>query len=233
MDMTRRTIAHEHLDAQHHDTAQLQRTLDHLVGVNRWLGGTRVILKHLAACLPRRGDACVLDVGTGASDIPQAIARWAMTQRRRITVCGVDRQRQIAAIAAVRSAGDAAVRIAVADGLELPFPSGAFDIAISSMTLHHLPDDAACRFVAELSRVSRRAVIVNDLERHRINYLGARLLAATAWRRDPYTRHDGPISVLRSFNSKELLRVGEDAGLEDVRVHRHFPFRLALVGRPA
>ena len=232
MDMTRRTAAHEHLDAQHHDIVQLHVTLNHLAGVNRWLGGARVILQHLAACLPRGGDASVLDVGTGASDIPLAITRWAMTQRCRITVCGVDRQPQIAAIAAVRSAGDAAVRIAVADGMKLPFCRGAFDVAISSMTLHHLPEDAARRFVAELGRVSRRAVIVNDLERHRINYLGARLLAATAWRKDPYTRHDGPISVLRSFTSNELLRVGEDAGLGDVCVHRHFPFRLALVGRP-
>ena len=181
MDFTSRTVASEHLDAARHDPADLDLTLDHLTGVNRWLGGARVITRHLETCLPPSGRLRVLDVGTGASDIPRAIVVWGTRRGRRVLVSGVDSQPQIASAAAKRSASDDAIHIAVADGLMLPFADDTFDVGISSLTLHHFADEPAGAFIGELGRVSRHAVIINDLERHPINYFGARLLAATVW----------------------------------------------------
>jgi hypothetical protein len=80
--------------------------------------------------------------------------------------------------------------------------------------------------------VARRAVLVSDLERTRLNHLGARVLAATLWRGNPITAHDAPLSVLRAFTAAELAAVGREAGLRRVRVRRHQPFRLVLEGRP-
>ncbi len=239
MRFSSRLWAAEYLDARKHEPAQLDQTLDHLAAVNRWLGGTRVVLEHLRQWLPEGGGGggggCsrVLDVGTGAGDIPRAIVGWAAKGRRVVDVHGVDIQVPIAFRARDRCASESSIRVAVADGMRLPFADNTFDVATSSMTLHHLDDSHTHVFVAELSRVSTRAVIINDLERHPINYYGARVLAATVWRTDRYTRHDGPISVLRSFSPRELRRVGEKAGLRNVVVHRHFPYRLALVGQPA
>ena len=239
MRFSSRLWATEHLDAAEHEPAQLDLTLDHLTAVNRWLGGTRVVLRHLRQWLSEDegggGGGCsrVLDVGTGAGDIPRAIVGWAAKGRRVVDVHGVDIQVPIAFRARDRCASESSIRVAVADGMRLPFADNTFDVATSSMTLHHLDDSHTHIFVAELSRVSTRAVIINDLERHPINYYGARMLAATVWRTDRYTRHDGPISVLRSFSPRELRRVGEKAGLRNVVVHRHFPYRLALVGQPA
>ncbi len=237
MRFSSRLRATEHLDAAEHEPAQLDVTLDHLAAVNRWLGGTRVVLRHLRQWLPEDegGGGCsrVLDVGTGAGDIPRAIVGWAAKGRRVVDVHGVDIQVPIAFRARDRCASESSIRVAVADGMRLPFADNTFDVATSSMTLHHLDDSHTHVFVAELSRVSTRAVIINDLERHPINYYGARMLALTVWRTDRYTRHDGPISVLRSFSPRELRRVGEKAGLRNVVVHRHFPYRLALVGQPA
>ncbi len=235
MRFSSRLWAAEHLDAAKHEPAQLDLTLDHLAAVNRWLGGTRVVLKHMRQWLPEGEGGCsrVLDVGTGAGDIPRAIVGWAAKDRRAVDVHAVDVQVPIAFRARDRCASESSIRVAVADGMRLPFANNTFDVATSSMTLHHLDDSHTYAFVAELSRVSTRAVIINDLERHPINYYGARVLAATVWRTDRYTRHDGPISVLRSFSPRELRRVGEKAGLRNVVVHRHFPYRLALVGQPA
>ncbi len=83
-----------------------------------------------------------------------------------------------------------------------------------------------------MARVCRGVVLVNDLERHRLHYLGARALAATVWRHCPVTRYDGPLSVLRSFTRAELEVLGRRAGLLDLRVRRHFPFRLVLEAHP-
>jgi hypothetical protein len=41
-------------------------------------------------------------------------------------------------------------------------------------------------------------------------------------------RHDGALSILRSFKAEEMVRLGQAAGLHDVWVEHHFPARLVL-----
>jgi SAM-dependent methyltransferase len=139
----------------------------------------------------------------------------------------VDIGRQTAELA--RDAGSSVV---LGDALRLPFADGSFDLTLCTLTLHHFPDDDAVRLVSEMARVARAAVLVSDLERTRLNYLGARALAATVWRGNRLTRHDGPLSVRRSFTAAELEDVGRRAGLSNVRVRRHIPWRVVLEGTP-
>jgi ubiquinone/menaquinone biosynthesis C-methylase UbiE len=133
----------------------------------------------------------------------------------------------VAASAGSRPAGG--LRLVRADGRSLPFRSGAFDAAFSTLTLHHLSEEGAVEVVREMARVSRGPVVVTDLERSLPAYLGARLLAGTRWRHDDVTRYDGPLSVRRSFTARELRTVAARAKLPGARVVRRFPF-LALVG---
>ena len=221
----------ERLDAAWHDPASLGITLEHIAGVNRWLGGGRVVVGHLAALLPAGHPARVLDVGTGSADIPRRIIRWARRGRRSVSVVALDLQRQVAAIAREQSREVEGIRVMVGNGCALPLADRSVDVAIASLTVHHLSDDDAVAFVRELARVSRHGLVVHDLERHPVNYLGARVLAATVWRRSPYAE-DGPISVRRSFRPGELRELGDAAGLRNTRVYRHFPYRLALVASP-
>ena len=74
-----------------------------------------------------------------------------------------------------------AQRIAVVrgDGLRLPFADRSFDAAYTVLTLHHFRDDAAVCLLQDMARVARRLVVVNDLERSRAAWLGARALAAS------------------------------------------------------
>ena len=92
---------------------------------------------------------------------------------------------------------------------------GAFDVAHSSMFVHHLDPYDAVAFLRELRRVARCGIVVNDLVRGRLNWLGAWLLIhATATSR--FTRHDGPLSVRRAYTRPELLDLVAAAGLEPV-----------------
>jgi ubiquinone/menaquinone biosynthesis C-methylase UbiE len=116
------------------------------------------------------------------------------------------------------------------DALRLPFAPGSVDVAICTLTLHHFPDEEAVRLLREMKRVARDRVLVSDLERSRLNHLGARVLAHTLWRTNRLTRHDGPLSVLRSFTAPELLELGRRAGLRRPVVRRYMPWRLVLEG---
>ena len=64
----------------------------------------------------------------------------------------------------------------------------------------------------ELRRVSRRGVVVNDLRRGWMPYV-ATLASTHAFARSPITRHDGPLSLRRSYTLAELDDLAADAGL--------------------
>ena len=131
-------------------------------------------------------------------------------------------------IARRRTAAYPEIEVQRADALALPYADRAFDVALLTLTLHHFEGDDQLRTLRELWRVARRGIVVGELERCWPNYLGARLLAATVWRKNRLTRHDGPLSVRRAFTRRELLDLARRAGLDHPRVSRHFFHRLVL-----
>lgn len=230
--------AHELLDDETHAPGALETSLDHVAGVNRWLGGRLALLRHLPALLPppagataypRGAPDAILDAGTGSADLPLAIARWARRHGRAVRITAADVHPAILDIARRRTAVWPEIECVRADVLRLPFDDGSFDAALLSLTLHHFEGEDQVTALRELGRVARRGVLVGELERSWPAYIGAKLLAATVWRHDPITRHDGPVSVRRAFTPSELLDLARRAGLPRPRIHRHPLFRLVLV----
>lgn len=228
MNIPRLTGATELLDTATHNSEELEKSLDHVAEVNRFLGGERSLIRSfLALHLPT---ATVLDVGTGSADLPRALVRAARRSGIPIRITASDLNPNMLAIARARCADYPEITVAQADALDLPFEDDSFDVATMSLALHHFDHVDHLRILAELRRVCRRAVIVSELERNRANYYGAKLLAATWWRTNRLTRHDGPLSVLRGFTQQELAELGHSTGFARVSVRRHFFFRLILIG---
>lgn len=215
------------MDRQDVDPAALRGALRHVEQVNRWLGGRRALLHHLEWGLEAGGR--LLDVGTGSADLPVAVADHASSRGRSVSITCVDSHPSTASVARERVRGRDDIRVLCGDGLHLPFPDGAFDLALLSMTLHHMDGPALTGILSELGRVARGGrILVGELERSLPHYLGARVLAATIWRSNPVTRHDGPISVLRGFSPTELVDLAQRAELRHPQVHRHPVYRLVL-----
>lgn len=227
-----RAAGAERMDAADVDPRQLAAGLADLRAVNRWLGGRRVVLAHLARLVRAhpRARYRLLDVATGSADLPLAVARWARRRGLDVEVVATDLHAATLEEARRRVAAEPRITVERADALALPYGDGAVDLALCSTALHHF-DEAAdvVRVLGELRRVARIGGVVSDLRRSRAALRGARLLAATVWRRHPVTRHDGPLSVRRAFTPAELLAHGRAAGLPRCRVHAHVPFRVALV----
>lgn len=219
----------ELLDEPEHDPRVLEESLGQVAAVNRWLGGRRSLLTHIDELLPAEGPASLLDAGTGSGDLPRAIVEHARRAGRTVRVRATDAHPQMVAIARRACEGWPEITVERADVLRLPYADREFDGATLAMTLHHMEGDQPVRCIRELARVSRRAVLISDLERSLVNWIGALALGATVWRRNRLTRHDGPLSVRRSFSARELLALARDAGFPAARVHRHFPYRLILV----
>jgi ubiquinone/menaquinone biosynthesis C-methylase UbiE len=238
-------LAHvfEHLDGPLRDREALAGNLRDLRRVNRFLGGAALSSSALDALVASKAVAAseidgqrpirLLDVGTGAADIPIALlARWTAAGRR-LEVMAVDSRQEIIA-AVLDTYGGAHVpglHLAVADGRDLPYDDRSFDVAHTSMVLHHLDSEAAVALLGEMRRVARLGVIVNDLARGRLAWMGAWLLAHLATR-NAFTRHDAPLSVRRAYTSVEATALFERAGMRPMyEAHGFLGHRWVLAAR--
>lgn len=224
----------ELLDRGAPDARTLGANLRDIRLINRYLGWTAAMTRELAAVTRRLGlrDFTLLDVATGSADIPLAIVRWARGRglRPRLVAGDLNRGVLAAARAEVDRGAPGAVALLGFDALRAPFPDRAFDVVTCSLAIHHFPPAEAVVVLRELGRITRRALIINDLERSRPGYLAARLLVTVL--RNPLTRHDAPVSFLRAYTRDELAALARAAGLRGARVAGRFPFRLALVWSP-
>ncbi|GMR13919.1 MAG: class I SAM-dependent methyltransferase [Gemmatimonadota bacterium] len=227
--MPLRTLEPELVDAPVQDLSELADSLEKMSQANRWLGGQRALETHLEPLLRAAPRARLLDVGTGNARTPALLRKWAEQRGCRWSVIGLDPNPQTISVAKGGSS-PGPLPLVRGDGLTLPFSEDTFDAVVCMLMIHHFDDGGAVELVREMARVSRGLVLVNDLERTRPNYLGAQLLAETLWRKDRLARYDGPASVRRSFTAEELLAIGREAGLTNVRVRRHFFYRVVLSG---
>jgi 2-polyprenyl-3-methyl-5-hydroxy-6-metoxy-1,4-benzoquinol methylase len=212
------------------DERELAGNLRDLRRLNRGFGGAelswRALLNVIRATTPGTG-LRVLDVGTGAGDIPAELSRRARAAGRRVDFVATDVRPEIvsAARAAVRDA-NIEVRLAqrdLDDEADL-----SYDVVHASMVLHHLDPDEASRLLREFGRVSRSIVIINDLDRGWLWWIGAWLLSHL-FTTNRYTRNDAPMSVRRAYTADELSDIAGTAGLREVaRLRARPPYRYAL-----
>jgi ubiquinone/menaquinone biosynthesis C-methylase UbiE len=239
--MQRLAGARELLDGDLTDTPVLEGNLRDLRRINRFFAGLGLSRRAVdalveAARVPLDRPVSLLDVGTGGADIPMGlIANWRR-RGRRLTVLGIDNRAEVLVAAgrerpAVLATDGLAFRIA--DGRTLPFEDGSFDIAHASLVLHHLEADEAAALVREMARVARHGIVLNDLARGRLAWVGAWMLLHVITR-NPFTRHDGPLSVRRAYSLAEARTLLSDAGLrvvdEEIGLVGH---RWALAAVPA
>lgn len=229
--LERAVAAPELLDEPHHELSELEQSLDHVAAVNRWLGGDRALLTHLIPLLHASPPTRILDIGTASADLPRRIVEFARKANRAVEIVATDVHPQMRDIAAERSRDFPEIRIENADARALPYADASFDVVLMSLTLHHFDEPEQLIIVRELARVARRAVIINELRRTRLNYIGARLLSWTLWRGNRLTRHDGPLSVLRAFTPGELSNLAQSGGLP-AQIFTHYFQRVVLVIDP-
>ena len=213
--MHRATDIDELLDGPLGDPVVLTGNLRDLERVNRWLGGVSLSARALRTLTDGLDDLRVLDVGTGAADIPLALLERARRDGRRLHVTGIDTRPEIVAAATARTPSlrsTAGLELHLGDGRSLPYDTGMFDVAHASMVVHHLEPDDAVRLLAEMRRVARTGIIVNDLVRGRLAWRGAWILAH-GLTRNRFTRHDAPLSVRRAYTETELADLLGRAGL--------------------
>jgi SAM-dependent methyltransferase len=214
--------AHEVLDGAV-AASELAASLADIERLNSWFGGYALSLRairRLADQVPRDRPLRIIDVGGGTAAFAVRIAEWARRSGRDVRVVVVDRDPTTLALARAVASAYPEIRLVRGDAAALPCRERAADIVTSTLTLHHLEPPQAAAGLREMAAAARVAVVVNDLLRRRLS-LGLVWLATRLLGCHPISRHDGPLSVRRSYSPDELRALAGDAGARRLTIHEY------------
>jgi len=222
----------ELMDRPDVNKAWLREELEILQKINRF-GAHRLMVRYINQLLGAKKveQLSVLDLATGAADIPRAVVAWARKSGVKIKVTAVDGNEEVLRSAREWCRDWPEIQLERFDLLELPYGPKSFDIVVCSLALHHFTTDGAIRLLRRMNEIARVGYALNDLQRNWATIWTSELLARTIMR-SPIVRHDGPKSFRAAFTVPELRAMAEQAGMKNFRLKRHQAiYRMVLSGK--
>lgn len=211
----------ELMDIPQGDSRELRTDLANLVSLNQYFGSHRLLLRFAKRWFKPGGSYRVLDLATGAADLPRELVRWARRNQVSLNVDVVDAQSATLFIAKESSFAYPEIRFFEADIRRFE-PGATYDLVLCSLALHHFSEEDAIRVLVRCRMLSHRWSLVSDLERSLFARLGIWVLTATAYR-EPMTRHDARVSAKRAFSKAEFSAMAIAAGWTQFE-HERFLF---------
>ena len=225
MSLAVRAQAEELMDADDLPAETYAAVVADLARVNTVTLAARPTLAFVDRVMRAGSRLRVLDVGFGDGDMLRRIAVRAARRGVDADLVGID----------LNPRSEAAARAHTPAGLPITWLTGDYaalagqdwDVVISSLVAHHMTHDQLVAFLRFMEREGKRGWLINDLHRHGFAHAGFPLLARIA-RWHPIVRHDGRLSIARSYRPAEWPPLLAEAGIAKARVFRAFPFRLCV-----
>jgi hypothetical protein len=228
-----RVDAPEILDSDACSARDVEVSMRDMGRVNRWFGGVATTQKMVerAARISGTTRLSLLEVAAGSGELPEVVRQKLSRRGIDLNVTLLDRASSHLSARNGRGADHIPnSRRIVADALVLPFADEAFDLVSCNLFAHHLDSQQIATFVQEALRVSRRALLINDLIRHRLHL-------ALAWAGFPLMRSriawlDGLTSVRRSYRPDEMRGLVSSAfpgKTPEMEISRNYLFRMGAI----
>ena len=215
----------EILDSDACSPHEVDTSLRDLCRINRWYGGvatSQALIERVVRSSAGTKRFSLLEVAAGFAEAPAIAAEQLARHGITLDVTLLDRAKSH-----LLPGG----RSLVADALALPFRDGAFDMVSCSLFTHHLEPEELVRYVREALRVSRRAVLINDLVRHPLHL--ALVYAGVLFMRNKISLVDGIASVRRAYIPAEMHEILGSAfpngSAPRLEISRHYLFRMGVV----
>lgn len=215
-----RVVIPELLDTDAGSPKEVADSLADLQWVNRWFGGVATTCSMIQRVLHSNGNKRLtfLEVAAGTGDTPAAT-------RERMRRYGV--QLDITLLDRAKTHLNHGNRSVVGDALALPFADNTYDLVSCGLFAHHLSPTEIVQFVREGLRICRQAVLINDLVRDPMHL--ALAYAGRFFYKSRLSKHDGPVSVRRSYTLPEMRELLAKTPAAKVEVRTHYMYRMAAI----
>jgi ubiquinone/menaquinone biosynthesis C-methylase UbiE len=229
-----RIDAPEILDSDGCTLCDTQAALRVIGRINRWFGGiatTQNMVERVARAT-QVNHFSLLEVASGLGEVPRTVGKNLEDHGITLDITLLDVARShLPHIPAGATTHRGKNRGVVGDALSLPFEDDSFDLVSCSLFAHHLNPARLARFLNESLRVSRRALLINDLIRDPLHL--ALVYASFPIMLNRVAWLDGLTSVRRAYTLSEIRHALNAAFTEtllpQVELSRHYLFRMGVI----
>lgn len=203
--------------------SQYNDCLYQLDRIGRFLGGDKATFWALNQLPSPPGS--ILDVGCGGGLFTLRLAE----KYRKTQVVGIDISPEAIAFAQERLKEHQPVL----SNIEFFVPhsskldeSLSADVITATLVCHHFADHEVVSFLQQTCRLANKSVIINDLHRNRLAYIGFALCASLLFP-NRMIWHDGLLSIRRSFTRYDWKKFLKDAAIDECyyTISWHWAFR--------
>lgn len=198
---------------------RIEKALKELKVINCYLGGistSRAGLKYI--CKDYNRVLSIADVGSGSSDVLST----PKLHFNRLKIISLDKN-----ITCLRLTDNIDYLIN-SDAFQLPLKDNSVDIIHVSLFLHHFDEEQILKLIKEFKRICSRGIIINDLRRSYLAYLGIKVLTSL-FSNSEFVKHDAPLSVKRGFKRSEIINIIRGANGSHAILKRKWAFRWLVV----
>lgn len=217
----------ELMDGPDISPASHHRALAGLQTINYWSNSVGIVWRQIEPLFPLDRPLRILDVATGAGDVP--IGLWHRAKSNNVPVEIEACDKSVIAVSHARDNAakhSAAIRFFQCDVLTDDLGK-SYDVIVSSLFMHHLDSGQAVGFLKKLAANTQRRLIINDLRRSAFGWVMA--LSAGTILRSRVVRVDGIRSVRAAYTMREAADIAVQAGLDTVLVEPQYPFRFVMM----
>jgi SAM-dependent methyltransferase len=215
----KRVAIDELLDTDSGSPEEVMASIRDLVNINRWFGGisSGVAMLEKVAAKVNRSRLSVLEVASGSGEVSRLVAERLAKKGIELEVTLMDRVRSHLGNHFSRVTGDA---------VAIPFRDNSFDVVSCNLFAHHLSAPQLLQFAREGVRVSRAALLINDVVRNPLHLM--MVYAGLPLFRSRLTWHDAPASVRQAYTVAEMRDMLRSVPNVSLNISPHYLFRMNL-----
>ncbi len=210
----------------------LERTLDKIASINKWLGGNHITLNGLAKLWkhsPREDEITIVDLGCGNGDMLRLVADLARKERRKVKLIGIDANKFTVTYAQKLSTSYPEIRYMHETIPSTAFSNLNYDIILSTLFFHHFTDREIRDSLTEITSKASTGIVINDLHRSRLAIVLFKLVCILI--SNPMVRTDGITSIQRGFQKSELQYFVRQLGITNSEINWKWAFRYQWIIR--
>jgi 2-polyprenyl-3-methyl-5-hydroxy-6-metoxy-1,4-benzoquinol methylase len=209
----------------------VDQTLRELETINKFLGGNYVTLNGIEQLLKNKTATkpfVIGDLGCGGGDILKLIYKRSIKKNIPVKLIGIDANPHIIEFAEQNAINFPSLQFEAVDIFSDAFKSKQFDILVGTLFFHHFSEGQLVNFFRQAKNQVSVGLVINDIHRHWFAYHSIRWLTKL-FSKSAMVKFDAPLSVMRAFRKKELIKIFEKAGITNYTIRWMWAFRWQVI----